>query len=410
MKNKLLKRANSGFSLVELIVVIAIMAILVGVAVPVYSSYIEKAEISKDKQLVGEVAHALQIGYAADGGNSGPAYVILYTNKDAEGNAAAQAMLSEIFPNLADLRLEYDGWGDSTALSFLGSLNANTANAVLGSSFLTGSTTTELLDEVSGLTNTAFGFIGKKLGDSTLLYDNMKGNFGAAGMSDEDFNALCEKYGIATKKNDAGEYIFDYSNDAEFQTQLSNFMVMAAAEDFAKAADAAQKNEEYTPSFASNLVLQYATYNAVANSKHADAATKQAYANMVVALNNANSLPEVTAAMDMFAKTASVAMDNYAADGTQTAKDQNAIISIMTTVGNAANIVTPEDIKNPDLYSSGAVSNYFNSYVASAGLVAGLGDDLVAELKAKLEANPGAIAIYMANGVIGCTDPNAYLS
>ena len=49
---------NKGFSLVELIVVIAIMAILVGVAVPVYSSYIEKANAAKDEQLLGEINSA----------------------------------------------------------------------------------------------------------------------------------------------------------------------------------------------------------------------------------------------------------------------------------------------------------------------------------------------------------------
>ena len=38
---------NSGFSLVELIVVIAIMAILAGVAVPTYTKYIEKANDAK---------------------------------------------------------------------------------------------------------------------------------------------------------------------------------------------------------------------------------------------------------------------------------------------------------------------------------------------------------------------------
>lgn len=399
---------NKGFSLVELIVVIAIMAILVGVAVPVYSSYIEKSQIAKDKQLVDEVAHAMQIGYAANGGESAPAYVILYPNKGAEANAAAQALLAEIFPNLADLKLAYDGWGDATALSFLGSLNADSANAILGSSFLTGSNATELLGEVSSLTNTAFGFIGKKLGDSTLLYGNMKGNFGSGDMSDEEFNALCEKYGIATKKNDFGEYIFDYSNDTEFQTQLSNFMVMAAAEDFAKAAT----DENHQASFASGLVLQYATYNAIANSKYADAATKQAYAAMGEALNSASSIQDVEEAMAAFAENPSVlaTTEKYELDDEQTDKDVSAIVSIMTTVGNAANIVTPEDIKNPDLYASGAVSNYFNSYIASAGLVVGLGDEVIAELKGKLESNPGAIAIYMANGVIGCTDPSAYLS
>ena len=39
---------NGGFTLVELIVVIAILAILAGVAVPVYSGYIAKAEQASD--------------------------------------------------------------------------------------------------------------------------------------------------------------------------------------------------------------------------------------------------------------------------------------------------------------------------------------------------------------------------
>lgn len=52
---------NKGFSLVELIVVIAIMAILVGVAVPVYSSYVEKANAAKDEQLLGEINSAFAV-------------------------------------------------------------------------------------------------------------------------------------------------------------------------------------------------------------------------------------------------------------------------------------------------------------------------------------------------------------
>lgn len=50
---------NKGFSLVELIVVIAIMAILVGVAVPVYTSYINKANEAVDEQYVESLKSAI---------------------------------------------------------------------------------------------------------------------------------------------------------------------------------------------------------------------------------------------------------------------------------------------------------------------------------------------------------------
>lgn len=43
------KMNNKGFSLVELIIVIAIMAILVGVLAPQYLKYVEKSRVSADK-------------------------------------------------------------------------------------------------------------------------------------------------------------------------------------------------------------------------------------------------------------------------------------------------------------------------------------------------------------------------
>lgn len=48
MKKTMEKRENGGFSLVELIIVIAIMAVLVGVLIPQYLSYVHKARVAAD--------------------------------------------------------------------------------------------------------------------------------------------------------------------------------------------------------------------------------------------------------------------------------------------------------------------------------------------------------------------------
>lgn len=50
---------NKGFSLVELIIVIAIMAILVGVMAPQLIKYIEKSNVSADTQLADAVHSAV---------------------------------------------------------------------------------------------------------------------------------------------------------------------------------------------------------------------------------------------------------------------------------------------------------------------------------------------------------------
>lgn len=55
---------NKGFSLVELIVVIAIMAVLVGILAPQFLRYVERSRIQKDNTAISEIANAVKTACA----------------------------------------------------------------------------------------------------------------------------------------------------------------------------------------------------------------------------------------------------------------------------------------------------------------------------------------------------------
>ncbi len=59
--NKKRKLGNKGFSLVELIIVIAIMAVLVAVLAPQYLKYVEKSRVSKDDANANQLLTAVQV-------------------------------------------------------------------------------------------------------------------------------------------------------------------------------------------------------------------------------------------------------------------------------------------------------------------------------------------------------------
>ncbi len=64
MNKKQKSLTNKGFSLVELIIVIAIMAVLVGVLAPQYLKYVHNSKVSTDAQNAQEMATAINVAIA----------------------------------------------------------------------------------------------------------------------------------------------------------------------------------------------------------------------------------------------------------------------------------------------------------------------------------------------------------
>ena len=127
------KKDNKGFTLVELVIVVAILAILVGLLAPQYTKYVERSRKAADASNMDEMVRAVQI-WAADADTADkdlPAntYTItLSTNKDVtstcevivkgtdgKGDTKTDVIAATI-PDYKKMRLKSSKWAnDSTA-------------------------------------------------------------------------------------------------------------------------------------------------------------------------------------------------------------------------------------------------------------------------------------------------------
>ncbi len=97
---------NKGFSLVELIIVIAIMAVLVGVMAPQYIKYVEKSRISTDdsnaSSLLSNVTTALANEEATADLSTSNNQTVLTFDKDGVHYTMDNSLSAEVQDTLSD--------------------------------------------------------------------------------------------------------------------------------------------------------------------------------------------------------------------------------------------------------------------------------------------------------------------
>lgn len=118
---KKVKKNNKGFSLVELIVVIAIMAVLMGVLAPQFLKYVEKSRLQKDESVAGEILNATKIALAEE---------TAYDDMAFTGTNTIAKVIVGDSTNIVAYKASADGTGTTSAATMLSELVSTVGSQV----------------------------------------------------------------------------------------------------------------------------------------------------------------------------------------------------------------------------------------------------------------------------------------
>ncbi len=371
MKKNWLKESNKGFSLVELIVVIAVMAILVGVAVPVYSSYIEKSQKAADQQLVDEIEHALALYYASNASDIAKgSFVVLHVDAATDNVTTGwgEDVMKQTFGDnwKKDIKLKYDGWNSAGMLSVLSGYTLDDLKLIDNSTYLTQSTTEGLMSAVDVMTDLASAVIA----DSNI--ENAKTNLKLVLGTDNAAPVIAKLEELALLDDPVA---------------ISNMLVSAMADSL-----------DDRPALQTIVTEYAAAYVYSLTPEGDDEALKQMQHN----LENATilSLTDEDEALDMlyagFEDPKFAGFDDYLGDyiaDPSYENDKDALSAMLSAVKEiSGGFQDKASLQNGDLYTTEGVLDQVDDYVNAVETLAGLSQAELSMLQG-LPANSVAIFI-----------------
>lgn len=103
MKKSLVNKKKKGFTLIELIIVLAVMAIIAAIAVPSYNAIKENATVKADEQSKATVERVATM-LAADGSLADDTYTVTFNNNKAVATDSKNAQHKVLTDALAEVK------------------------------------------------------------------------------------------------------------------------------------------------------------------------------------------------------------------------------------------------------------------------------------------------------------------
>ena len=379
---------HEGFTLVELIIVIAILAILSTGAIAGYSVYIKQANMTADQALVSEIANVLNLYYYSHG-ITGSDYVILddegastLTSDDDNVLGFAEAALAEAYgENWAEvLKLKYTDWTDDMLGLVARYTDAELAN-IAGSSFMQYSSPVGLVGAVSNMTGMVSDVIGGS--DLSQATDRINTLLGADSHTASVLNSLQLD-----------------PNDPEYSTVVSNLLVSEMAD--------MMQNAENDNNPLTYILFTYSTAFAYAEKTGDTSVLDQLNSNLEnLSYDNLTS-PEYE--QYIFAGFDSIAnIDDYSTFVEDNQDEDLAALKVMMdAVGQVADSYDDlESLSNSGLYASDEVAEQVNNYVNSVNALAQMS---AADRAALSNLSDGTIVIFIDNTGNISVSPDAVLN